>query len=146
MSLSAVPAAKLALLAQLRARIPVTTASVFYGRPNVDPSPTLNVYLEGATSTQEWAHLGRRARNETFTLTVAIDAFHGGTDAQAAEADAWAVADLVSLAVLDDHTLGGTVRHALPAASIEQTQEPFQDGHVVRIRVSVDADAHLNTP
>lgn len=142
--LTVAPAARAALVAQLRAHIPHPVATVHQGRPVVAPSGPNVVFVDGTRSVIEWRALGRHRRDENLEITVVCETFHGGTSNEQAEAQAWDLADRVGQAVTADVTLAGTVRNAI-CSGVEHEQAPTDQGHLHRVTVRVTADAHLDT-
>lgn len=105
---SSAPAAKAGLLALLAARPALSTVQRSWGHPG-ELIEKESVLLLGVQSSEQPAQLGQLARDETYSLTVAVCVHQDGDDAQAVEQRAWALAAEVEAAVHDDRTLSGAL-------------------------------------
>lgn len=81
---------------------------------------------------------------ERYTITVTIDVFRGGDDAQATYARAQVLADGVVAAVRSDLTLGGAVLTATPLADNSEGEwDPEHLGRHVTSTIEISCFAYI---
>lgn len=145
MALSNAQAAKRALHTALKAATYTDPQpGVWHSSPNVDGDHHDNIIVgptaTPVTFTQEWltmaADPNARRRREELSIPVQVRVFREGTDEFDAEDRAWHLAAAVAAVLAADQTLAGTVKAALPAEG-ELAAEPFEDGRMVRLTLTV---------
>lgn len=124
MTTSRIPAVCDALVSILTTAL--TDATVYDGKYVTAPSGTKSFVTvgwtpedEGPTGSQDWAGLGRLARDETFDIPCYADAYSGSTQLAARRNAAFALFAACENALRNDPTLGG----ALPQPGWSQIGE-----------------------
>lgn len=129
---------------------PVT---VFDGPPVSEESPDLALYIgladftpgtPGADTTQEWAALGHRARNEELVIHCLATAW-SGDDIASARAAVYAITAAAEDIVRNDASLGGNVstpgNAAVTAMSLSQAIQT--EGFAARVAFDITAQARI---
>src|SRR5438128_1365187 len=111
MALSNLPAAKRALYDALKAATYTDPQpGVWHSTPNVDHNFHDNMIVGPAETparvSAEWGALGRRRRDETFTIPIRVEVFREGTDEFDVEERAWDLAERIQAVIDADLTLG----------------------------------------
>ena len=133
--MSAVPAVKAALVAELTSLFP--TAQVTYGAPLKATSEDI-VAVQGARSTVEPDALDMTGSvREVIDLDVTFSVWRGRGTQQVVTERAYAMLDAFRAALNDDPTIGGVAQHA--SLSWEATMEEAQtdSGPVCEIATTV---------
>lgn len=117
MATSAVFAVIDALVTTMTAALPTVTVYDGVGLSD-DPGnflmigvddPDADDYSDSAESSQKWAGIGNRARDEEGTVTCCALAWNGDSDQRAARLAVKAITDAVETALRADPTLGGAI-------------------------------------
>jgi hypothetical protein len=107
--------------ATLGAAAAPNTVTVYDGPPTTALDPGLKLYIglsdptsdaaeAAADSAEEWASLGRRARNETFTIHCCAEAWSGADDIKSMRAAVYGIVAAVETLMQADTTqFGGNV-------------------------------------
>jgi hypothetical protein len=103
---------------------------------------------DAATATQQWAALGRQARDEQLTIFCTAQAWSGSDDIRVLRLAAAAIVAAVEDLVRNDSSLGGTVTVPGNAAVTNATwqQGPGLSGDrgmAVRITFEISAEARI---
>jgi hypothetical protein len=101
--------------------------------------------VKAADSTQDWAALGRMARNEDLTIYCLAQAQSGSDDVAPLRAAAAAIMAAAEDLVRADASLGGVVSTPGNAAvtSEEWTQGPTAQGFAARVMFDITAQARI---
>ncbi|MEY9837100.1 hypothetical protein [Streptacidiphilus sp. EB103A] len=137
-----------------------TTAHVFDGPPIGDTALVLDdriwigyspisAGLAAANGTQDFAALGARSRNETYSVLCAVEHWSGATDMRPLRDGAFVLLRQVETLLRGtggtpgDCTLGGAVLFAQLAGGLELHQAQTPDGASVLIQFYVQCRARL---
>lgn len=115
--------------------------ALWVGVDDISPGAT----PRAATSTQQWAALGRMGRNEDLAIPCTAQAQSGGDDVQTLRLAAAAVMSAVEDLVRNDASLGGTVNVPGNAAvtSAEWRQGPTAKGMRAWVVFEITAKARI---
>lgn len=116
--------------------------ALWVGVGDIDPATGAPVT---ASSTQQWAALGRMARNEQLTIYCTAQAWSGSDDVRTLRVAAAAIVSAVEDLVRGDASLGGVVstpgNAAVTAANWQQG--PTQRGMAARVTFEITAQARI---
>jgi hypothetical protein len=97
---------------------------------------------------RDWGHIGRRSMDENYAIQIDVQVYRSGSDLETIEDRLWAIATAIERAIVEDYTLGGTVRRATPAgAPGGATAGPTQEDNDVLMAQStlrIDCFAQVN--
>lgn len=115
--------------------------ALWVGVDDIDPG----AQPRAASSTQEWAALGRMGRNEQLSVFCVAQAWSGSDDVRTLRLQAAAIVSAVEDLVRGDASLGGTVSVPGNAAvtAAEWAQRPTTRGMAVQVSFEITAQARI---
>lgn len=139
MTTSCVPAVKDAVLDLLAPALP--GVQVTYGHPGRNMQREL-VFLGGAETDQEWAHLGARARTETFDIDLIVNVRRPGAQQRAVTERAYEILATVEDVLRANVRLDGLVTQigVRPRTLLELFTD---DGREAQITALLSGDARI---
>ncbi len=116
--------------------------ALWVGVDDIDPATTLP---DAAASTQQWAALGRMARNEELVIYCTAQAVSGGDDVRTLRLAVAAIVAAVEDLVRGDASLGGVVATPGNAAvtACQWRQGPTGPGMAARASFEITAQARI---
>lgn len=145
MSTSTIPAFKAALLTQLQARAGLTGVQVSYGYPGPLPEPEY-IWLADVSGSQQLAQMGRRSREEDFSLTVLIKTEVSGVqpaDQKTATERAFTLMGELEAQLRTDPTVTGTVRVAQIEGPVDLVELAGNEARGALLTVTVHAEQRI---
>lgn len=115
--------------------------ALWIGVDDIDPGAT----PAAASGSQDWAGLGRMARNEQLTIHCVAQAWSGNDDVRSLRVAAAGIVSAVEDLVRADVSLGGTVSTPGNAGvtAAEWRQGPSTRGMAVRVVFEITAQARI---
>jgi hypothetical protein len=147
MNTTTAPAMKAALFALFKAGVDDST-EVWWPRPNEEHQREENVYIARVQSAQSFAQIGNPsnpARHEEFTVTVEVEVFRSGTDAQGTEERLWAIVTKLEEAIDGGETTLRSIQgvQSVIAARTLQETEARNDGLLSTASIGVAVTARI---